>query len=125
MAELHVISALRAKHAELAGELRQTEQRAAQLRSDLEAIDRSIVIFDPTAQPQNIPAKTRRQSTSTFRHGEFARNVRDLLRQAGAPLSLSEIADRIATKHNLNMDASDSKAKLIANEVDPGNWTGG
>ncbi len=114
MAEPHVLSALRAKRAELDGELRQTEQRSAQLRSDLEAIDRSIMLFDPTAKPQTIIPKTRRHSMFAFKHGEFSRIVRDLIRRSEAPMSLHEIADRIAAAHNLDMDAADAKAKLIA-----------
>jgi hypothetical protein len=114
MAESHTLSDLRAKYAEFAAELRQIEQRAEQLRVHCEHIAHTILIFDPTAQPQHIQPKTRRQSTPVFRHGEFARIVRDLLRRAGGPMSLHEIADQIAAEHNLDIEASGAKAKLIA-----------
>lgn len=114
MAEPHVLSALRAKYAELAGELRQIEQRAEQLRADCEHVAHTILIFDPTAQPQQIQPKARRQSSSEFKHGEFARTVRDLLRQAGEPMSLPEIADKIIAARNLDMELPGAKAKLDA-----------
>ena len=114
MAEPHVLSALRTKCAELDGELRLTEQRAVQLRQNIEAIDRSIMLFDPTAKPHTITPKARRHSTFAFKHGEFGRIVRDLVRQSEAPMSLHELADRIATEYNLDIQAPDAKAKLFA-----------
>jgi hypothetical protein len=114
MAEPHVMSALRAKRAELDGALRQIEQQVDQLRTDRDAIDRAILIFDPTAQPQHIPPKAKRQSTSFFQHGEFPRAVRNLLRQAGGPMSLPEIANKMIAEHNLNMELPNAKAKLDA-----------
>jgi hypothetical protein len=114
MAESHTLSALRAKYAELAGELRQIEKRAEQLRADCDHITHTILIFDPTAQPQDIQPKARRQSSSVFRHGEFARAVRDILRRAGKPMSLRDIADQIVAKHSLDIEAPGARAKLDA-----------
>ncbi|MGD0105728.1 MAG: hypothetical protein ABSC06_17060 [Rhodopila sp.] len=114
MAEPHVLSALRTKYAELDGELRQIEQRAEQLRADRDTIGRSILIFDPTAQPQEIQPKARRQKSSVFKHGEFARVVRDLLRRAGKPMSLRDIADQMIAEHKLDMEVAGARAKLDA-----------
>lgn len=44
------ISALRAKRAQLHNELRQVEQRAEQLRTDIDVIERAILLLSPTAQ---------------------------------------------------------------------------
>jgi hypothetical protein len=71
----HVLPALRTKRAELDGELHQIEQRADQLGAEPDAIDRVILIFDPTARPAHIAPKTRRQSIFAFRRGELCRQV--------------------------------------------------
>jgi len=114
MAESHALSTLQAKYAELAGKLRETEQCAVRLRADCEHIAHTILILDPMAKPQDIQPKTRRHSPFTFRHGEFARIVRDLLRRSGRPMSLHEIADQIAAEHNLDVETPEAKARLIA-----------
>jgi hypothetical protein len=48
MADPHVISALRAKRAELSGELIAAEKRILQLREDISSLDRTMRVFDPT-----------------------------------------------------------------------------
>ena len=114
MAESHTLSDLKSKYAEFLGELRQLEQRAEQLRAKCEHLYHTILIFDPTAQPQDIQPKTRRQKSSEFKHGEFARVVRDLLRRAGGSMSLPEIASQIVSEYNLDMELPGAKAKLDA-----------
>jgi hypothetical protein len=55
--EPHVISALVAKRAELAGEIEAVGKRLAQLRADLVHLDAVRRLFDATAEPAAIPAK--------------------------------------------------------------------
>jgi len=114
MAESHTLSDLKAKYAEFVGELRQIEQRAEQLRAHCEHLAHTILIFDPTAQPQDIQPKARRQKSTEFKHGEFARIVRDLLRRAGKPMSLRDIADQIIVEHGLDMEVAGARSKLDA-----------
>jgi hypothetical protein len=47
MAEPHVISALRAKRAELSGDLIAAQKRLEKIRDDLDAVDRTLRVFDP------------------------------------------------------------------------------
>ena len=61
MADPHVISALRAKRAELSGELIAAEKRILQLRDDISSLDRTIQMFDPTAEPHTIRPILRRK----------------------------------------------------------------
>jgi hypothetical protein len=51
MAELHVVSALRNKRAELAGVVRQLEQQLAQQRTNLAHLDATMQLFDPDIRP--------------------------------------------------------------------------
>ena len=60
MAELHVVSALRNKRAELAGMVGQLEQQLARQRTNLAHLDATMRLFDPEIRPQEIRAKQRR-----------------------------------------------------------------
>src|ERR1700688_4001035 len=54
MAEPHVISALRAKRAELSGDLIAAQKRLEKLRDDFDAVDRTLRVFDPRQHPEKI-----------------------------------------------------------------------
>ncbi len=56
MANTYAMYALRSKRARLAGELEQTERRAASQREALATIDAVIRMFEPTGNPDLIPA---------------------------------------------------------------------
>ena len=102
MAESPVIFSLKAKRAELDGELMETEKHAARLRADLDAIDRAIKVFDPTIELSKIRPIVRRARPRLFAHGHFSRVVLDVLRRADRPLTFREIAERINAEHRLN-----------------------
>ena len=113
MAEPHVISALIAKRAELDGECRQTEKRLVQLRADLDSIDGAIRVFDPSLAPRTIRPKLKRKPPSHFRHVQFSRAVLDTLRRATEPLTVQEIATRIASEFRADVSTTDAMNKLI------------
>jgi hypothetical protein len=108
MTETHVISALRAKRAELSGELLQAERRIVQIRGDLTALDATIRVFDPTLVPTAIRPRIKRKPPTAFRHGEFSRIIRDVLRRAEAPMSVREIARQIVTERDLDASSLDT-----------------
>lgn len=66
MTESPVIYALRAKRAEIDGELRQTEKHAAKLRNDLAAIDGALILFDPSLEPYKIRPKRKKRASMTY-----------------------------------------------------------
>src|SRR3984885_14809328 len=72
MAELHVVSALRNKRAELAGMVGQFEQQLARQRTNLAHLDATMRLFDPDIRPQEIRAKQQRARSAWFRQGECA-----------------------------------------------------
>ena len=114
MAEPHVISALIAKRAELDGECRQTEKRLVQLRADLDSIDGAIRVFDPSLAPRTIRPKLKRKPPSHFRHGQFSRAVLDTLRRATEPLTVRDIATRIASEFRADVSTPDAMNMLIS-----------
>lgn len=61
------MSPLRAKRAEMAGEIDAAERRADQLRADLIHIDAVLRLFDPDAEPEGIPAKRVQRSRRRIR----------------------------------------------------------
>jgi hypothetical protein len=95
MAELHVISALRNKRAELAGVLRQLEQQLVQQRANLAHLDATLRLFDPDIRPNDIRPKQPRERNAWFRPGECLRLIYDELREATQPLTTRELAERI------------------------------
>ena len=95
MAELHVIGALRNKRAELAGTLRQLEQRLARERANLAHLDATMRLFDPNIQPTDIRPRQRRARNAWFRSGEGLRLIYDELREASHPVTTRELAERI------------------------------
>jgi hypothetical protein len=66
MVELHVIGALRNKRAELAGMLRQLEQRLVQQRANLAHLDATMRLFDPDIRPKEIRPNNRESATPGF-----------------------------------------------------------
>jgi hypothetical protein len=113
MADPHVISALRAKRAELSGELIAAEKRIIELRADLGSLDRTIRVFDPTAEPHTIRPILRRKKTLIPR-GQCSRAVLDMLRRADEPMTAREIAAELALRYQMNASNMDAMKALIA-----------
>jgi hypothetical protein len=95
MVELHVVSALRNKRAELAGTVRQLEQQLAQQVANLAHLDATMRLFDPDIRPQEIRPKQQRARSAWFRQGECLRLIYDQLRDAPRPVATRELAERI------------------------------
>src|ERR1700733_5638750 len=87
MAELHVVSALRNKRAELAGVVGQIEQQLTRQRTNLAHLDATMRLFDPDIRPQEIRAKRQRARSAWFRQRECLRWIYDELRNAAQPLA--------------------------------------
>ncbi len=92
MAEAHVVSALRAKRAEISGHIHDLEKRIARQRVALANLDATIRLFSPGTNPDAIPAKRPYRRTRYFGHNELSRLVMDALRLAIGPLAAADIA---------------------------------
>src|SRR5271169_5942572 len=108
MADPHVITALRAKRAELSGELIAADKRMEQLRADIDSLDGAIRVFDPGAAPGQIRPILRRKKPTVIPRGQCSRAVLDTLRDANTALTVREIAAQLAARYQL--DASDREA---------------
>lgn len=106
MAEPHVVSALVKKRADLAGEIETLHQRITKLVSDVEAIDRSLLVFAPHIETKTISPRFRPPADWSKR-GEMTRIVLGLLRLATEPLTTRDIAMQLIAQRGL--DQSDKK----------------
>ena len=114
MADPHVISALREKRAELSGELIAAENRIVQLRADIDSLDRTIRIFDPTSEPHTIRPILRRKKPTLIPRGQCSRAILDMLRQAVAPMTAREIAAQLAARYQMEASNIDAMKALVA-----------
>jgi hypothetical protein len=120
MADPHVISALRAKRAELSGELIAAEKRILQLRDDIASLERAIRVFDPTAEPLAIRPILRRKKPTLIPRGQCSRAVLDMLRHADSPMTAREIAAQLAARYQMdasNMDAMKALVSKVRNTL--------
>ncbi len=105
MAETHVISALRAKRAEVSGYIHDLEKRVKIWRARLAHIDATIKIFSPETDPEAIPPRRTYRRSGYFKKGEFARLCLDELRKAdGQPIAKATIVGGIIRAKGLPDD---------------------
>lgn len=91
----HIVSALIAKRAELAGEIKRAESTVSRLRDNLLHLDATLAIFDSTVQASAIPVRVKRIRPYDFKHGHFRRTLLGILREANGPMSAKDIAERL------------------------------
>src|SRR5919106_4236117 len=104
MAEPHVVSALKAKRAELAGEIELTTRKLQGLRAALEHLDATLCLFDPAAVPDAIEPKVWRPKADWAKRGEMSRLCLDIVRRASGPVCNRDIAIAFMTARGMDTD---------------------
>jgi hypothetical protein len=105
MTESHVVSALRAKRAEISGHVHDLERKLARHRVNLANIDATIRLFAPELNPDTIPPKRTYRRTRYFTKGELSRRILDALRKAdGNAIAARDIAKGAITDKGLPAD---------------------
>lgn len=107
MAESHVISALVAKRAELAGLLEHHQKEIKRIRENITTIDSSIKIFEPDYNIQSIKVKRYRRGNNYFQPREANRLILEVLREAGEPIDTGEVTKRVAEKKGYKLEELD------------------
>lgn len=102
MAEPHVITALVKRRAELAGDIENTHETLRKMISDLETLDRTLLMFDPDYEIEAIKPKAFRPPEDWSKRGEMSRMVLSALRQATDALTTRDIALQLITERGLN-----------------------
>ena len=110
----HVISALVAKRAEIAGLINDLERKIRQYRVDLAHIDSTIALFDPTVAIDAIkPKRPAGPKSEHFVHGEMTRRCREALRDAAEPLSANDMAMRMMADKGLDAEDRTLRADFV------------
>ena len=104
MADPHVLTALRRKYAQLAGEIRGCHARASALEADLAMVGATIRMFRANENLEAIfpirpPAEPRWNHS-----GVWARNALDVLRTADHPLTMRELLEGVMGACNIPPD---------------------
>ncbi len=104
MAELHVISALVKKRAELAGELEAYDLARRTIADRLASVDSVLATFGYTGNPNAIKAR-RKLRPPMFKRGQLRRTIADIGRQRPDLGSNKAIAIEVLSR--LGRDAAD------------------
>ncbi len=102
MAELHVITGLVKRRAELTGQIEHTHQTLKKLIADLENLDATILQFKPDYRVESIKPKGVRPPADWANRGEMTRIIFSILRQASEPLTSRDIALELMTSRALD-----------------------
>ena len=112
MRDTYAIMALRRKRAYLAGEIARAERTIAKQRETLAALDATIQLFEPTTNPELIPAIRPTRRGLFFRNGEQTRFCVSALRDAERPLSARQVAVYAMEAKGLPTDNAPIVAKI-------------
>ena len=101
----HTISGLLTKRADLFNEAETIRDRLAEIRNDIDAIERTLTVLDYDG---DLDAQMPRQKRQVlFGRGELTRQVLSILRTSRTPLTSRQIAQEIVSMSG--MDARDRK----------------
>lgn len=102
MSEPHVVTALIAKRAELAGALEAAQGEVRRLLIELDAVDATLRIFKPDIELALIRPKPLPPRHSAYK-GEVARILFSRLRAAHNPMTVEELAMHVMAERGLNV----------------------
>ncbi|MEO8374270.1 MAG: hypothetical protein ABI471_03530 [Sphingomonas bacterium] len=94
MADTHVITALNRKYAELAGLLKQSEERAQGMRENLAHVEATIRLFKEDWDSASITPKRPKAPSRWQGKGRAIQAALAIMRAAGEPLTAREITLR-------------------------------
>ena len=101
----HPISGLLTKRADLHNEGERIRDRLAEIRNDIDALDRTLSVLGYTGDLDAAMPRAKRHVL--FGRGELTRQVLTILRRTGKPLTSRQIAQEIVS--DSGMDARDRK----------------
>jgi hypothetical protein len=109
----YALSALRAKRAELAGEITYLKRKLAWAEDSLRHLDASLLIFDPAGDPAQIPAKRPQKRVKLFRQGQLGGMILAALRSGGRPMGTHDIVTVIMDKNGYGAVARKSLGSRV------------
>ena len=99
------VCALRAKRAEIAGDIAQLKLQVRHRQRDLAGIDAVLRVLAPDSDPATIPTKRPVKYLNLFRQGELGRLVLGVLRASGQPMTNLEITQAVMDRDGYDKSA--------------------
>lgn len=96
------VAGLIEKHREIAGQIEAKRRELNAPVFDLEAIEHTICVFDPSAQPSR--AESLPSQEAAFKGYQMRREVLNALRTAQGPITSLEIARQVIARRKLSDD---------------------
>ncbi len=87
----YAIPALRDKRARVAGEIDSLQKRILRLVEDLNSLDQTIAMFDPSYKVGSIRPKRPQRRAHLFKMGQLGRIILSAMRTAKHPLRTAEV----------------------------------
>ena len=103
----YVIHALVQKRAELSGDIENTHNNLKRMIQELEHLDKTLLMFDPTYQVESIKPKAFRPPENWSKRGEMTRMILGILRKAAEPMTTRDMALQMLAERA--MDVGDMK----------------
>lgn len=110
MAESHVISGLVSKCSELSGQRDYYQEQINELDRDIATLHGAIKVLDSDYDLRTIKGKQHRQKNSFFKMGEGNRLLMDRLREAGGPVTTTELVEQSAQVKGYDLTQIDRRA---------------
>jgi hypothetical protein len=85
------------KRAEFAAHQDGLKAEIAKIGEDIAALDRVLVLLDPSYQPANGTKRRRRSNGIGFSRGELSEGVLEVMRDPGDPMTVAQCAEELAT----------------------------
>ena len=98
---VNVISGLIRRRRDLAGDMMELLARADALAVDIEALDRTLRIFDPAIALDTLPVRQRVPKPDWAVAGEVVRIVCDTLRKTAEPLTTEAITAEVNQRRGI------------------------
>ncbi|CAH2405799.1 hypothetical protein [Mesorhizobium escarrei] len=108
----NVLHAFIRKRAEVAGKIEHNQLALRRLIAELDHIDATIRIFEPSIDVGKIPSKPVPPRHAAFK-GEVTRIVLSMLREADGPLTSRNIAEELMRQRGLSSDDNDLSVTMV------------
>lgn len=97
----YMVTGLVKRRAELAGEMKRTQEALGQMARDLETLDAAIKLVAPELDIPSIAPKMVKPPEDWSKRGEMSRVVLSIMRVANKPLTSREIAGQMIVQRGL------------------------
>jgi hypothetical protein len=114
MSEPHVISALKAKHVPVKGQIVALDKQATQLRIDLDHIEHVIRMFQVDWRADNADGAVPRKPSRWDKRGQGIKTALTVLREASEPMTAREIVLAVWDRTGLPVPAKQELYRITS-----------